>query len=133
MGVEYRTPTSVHAPIGKYSHIALADSVACLAGQVGVDLKGNIVGDSIALQTPQIFSNIGALLDELGLDFQHVLKFNTYVVGPEAMSEFYAAREKVFSNIFPDGIYPPNTLIGVTHLAEPALKVEVETLVALRP
>jgi 2-iminobutanoate/2-iminopropanoate deaminase len=38
----------------------------------------------------------------------------------------------VFSTYFPDGMYPPNTLLVVSRLVRPELRVEIEAM-AVRP
>jgi enamine deaminase RidA (YjgF/YER057c/UK114 family) len=39
-----------------------------------------------------------------------------------------AARTAVFAEIYPEGKYPPNTLVVVSRLVEPAFLVEVDAL-----
>jgi len=41
---------------------------------------------------------------------------------------FYEARAKVFAEMFPDGGYPPNTLLVVSRLVQPELLVEMSAL-----
>jgi enamine deaminase RidA (YjgF/YER057c/UK114 family) len=42
------------------------------------------------------------------------------------------ARQEVFPGWFPDGAYPPNTLLVVSRLVRPELRVEIEAM-AVRP
>ena len=43
-----------------------------------------------------------------------------------------AARREVFPGYYPDGAYPPNTLLVVSRLVQPELLVEIEAM-AVRP
>jgi hypothetical protein len=43
-----------------------------------------------------------------------------------------AARAEVFPRHFPDGVYPPNTLLVVSRLVQPELLVEIEAM-AVKP
>jgi hypothetical protein len=42
------------------------------------------------------------------------------------------ARQEAFPGLFPDGVYPPNTLLVVSRLVRPELLVEIEAM-AVRP
>jgi hypothetical protein len=42
------------------------------------------------------------------------------------------ARAKVFPRYFPDGAYPPNTLLIVSRLVKPELLIEIEAM-AVKP
>ncbi len=68
------------------------------------------------------------MLDGLGLGFGDILRFNTFIVGRESLKEFMAARLEVFAEIYPDGGYPPNTLLLVNGLVEEQFRIEIEAL-----
>ena len=42
------------------------------------------------------------------------------------------ARREAFPRYFPDGVYPPNTLLVVSRLVQPELLVEIEAM-AIKP
>ena len=42
-----------------------------------------------------------------------------------------AFRLRVFPSLFPDGVYPPNTLLVVDRLVQEPFLVEVQTVAAL--
>ena len=55
-------PTTTAHPIGLYSHMlrVKASELLFLAGQVGLDANGKLVGEGdVAAQTGQTFKNIG--------------------------------------------------------------------------
>ncbi len=116
---------------GAYSPASVAASgkLHSIAGQLGGTPDGQLPGDgSVFAQTKQSFANLGTVLAGLGLSFSDVLRFNTFIVGRESLSEFMTARKEVFAGIYPDGGYPPNTLVLVNGLVEEQFRVEIEAL-----
>ena len=90
---------------------------------------GSLPGDgSVHAQTRQSFANLGTVLTALGLQFTDVLRFSTFVVGRSSIEPFMKARLEVFAEIYPDGAYPPNTLVLVSGLVEEQFSVEIEAL-----
>ncbi len=122
-------PDSV-APPGLYSHIAIASSsqIIALSGQTGRDLSGNFAMNDIAAQSQQAFATIGQLLSAAKADWSAVVSFRVYVVGQANLRAFRAAREAIYTGIYPDGRYPANTLLVVAALGREEALVEVETL-----
>jgi enamine deaminase RidA (YjgF/YER057c/UK114 family) len=126
-----RKPEGLGEPLGRYSHVAVAapgGEIVVVAGQVGMDSDGVVAGGGVGAQTKKAFENLGTALAAAGAGFGDVLKTTTFLVGPELLPEFMAARGEAFAEIFPTGVYPPNTLLMVSRLVEPELLVEVEAL-----
>ena len=124
-------PAGVHAPIGAYSHLARAagGSTLYLAGQVGLDATGSLTGDGgTQAQTLETFRNIGHVLESAGASWADVVQFTTYLVGRAAVQPFLDARREAFAEFYPDGAYPPNTLLLVAGLVREDLLVEVTTI-----
>lgn len=131
MSVTYVNPEAVSAPAGQYSHVALAGPgrFAFVAGQVALDAGGALVGvDDPGAQFRQAFANLVAILDGVGAGPTDVVDLKTYLVGAESLASFRAARQVVFAEHYPAGEYPPNTLLIVSALVDPALKVEVSAI-----
>ena len=127
-------PGVAHRPVGRYSHIfrVEAGELLFIAGQVALDREGKLVGKAdAAAQTRQVFQNIGRLLESAGASFGNVVEFTTYLVGRESIQPFLDARTEVFSEAFPNGDYPPNTLLVISGLVSEDLLVEVSTVAAL--
>ena len=124
-------PDGVHPPIGAYAHLARASggSTLYLAGQVGLDATGGFSGDGgVHAQTLQTFHNIGRVLESAGASWANVVQFTTYLVGRAAVQPFLDARREAFAEFYPDGAYPPNTLLLVAGLVREDLLVEVTTI-----
>lgn len=121
-------PESVHAPLGQYHHLThvKVSELLFLAGQVAVDIDGNIVGEGdMAVQARKVFENIGNILKSAGASFDNVIEFTTYIVGRERVQEFLNARTEIFEDLYPNGDYPPNTLLVISGLAREALILEI--------
>lgn len=130
MSVHYVDPEGVHKPAGQYSHVAVAEPgrLAFVSGQVAVDADGEIVGDDVEAQFRQVFANLVANLAGVGASPTDVVELKTYVVGEENLASLREARRAVFAEHYPGGSYPPSTLLIVSGLADPRLKVEVSAI-----
>jgi 2-iminobutanoate/2-iminopropanoate deaminase len=128
------TPKHFGAPLGMYSHGMLAPGGALLvvAGQVGVGRDGKVAGDDVGSQTKQAFENVRAVLEAGGCRWRDVVRLQTFLVSADDIPGFMKARQEVFPGWFPDGAYPPNTLLVVSRLVRPELRVEIEVM-AVRP
>ena len=127
-------PASVASPLGSYSHAVKVNpgNLLYIAGQVGVDKSGELVGASdVAAQTKQVFRNIGAILAGAGASFSNVVEFTTYLVGRESVQPYLDARTEAFSTMFPDKDYPANTLLIIGGLIKEELLVEIKAVAAL--
>ena len=121
-------------PIGAYSAgmSVHAGRMVYVAGQVALDTDGNLVGPGdAAAQTKQVLANIGHILAGAGASFGNVVEFTTYVVGRDSVQQFIAGRTEVYPEIFPDGDYPPNTLLVVDGLVREDFLVEIKAVAAL--
>ena len=128
------TSDKAPAPLGAYSvgMTVNAGRLVYVAGQVGVDISGNLVGPGdAAAQTRQVLQNIGGVLEAAGAGFSNVVEFTTYVVGRSSVQGFIDGRNQVFPDTFPDGDYPPNTLLVVDGLVREEFLVEIKAVAAL--
>ena len=121
--------------LGLYSHamIAPAGEIVVVAGQVGMDAAGRLIGPSDAVaQTTQAFANIDAVLRAAGSRMGDVVRFQTFLTHASDIDGFMKARREVFPGYYPDGAYPPNTILVVSRLVKPELLVEIEAM-AVKP
>ncbi len=127
MSVVYSNPEGVHTPAGQYSHAALSEPGRHLfiSGQVGIGSDGELVGDDVGTQFKLAFANLVAILHSVGAKASDVVDMKTFLVGEESLTPWRAARQEVFAEHYPGGQFPPHTLLIVSALAAPELKVEV--------
>ena len=121
--------------LGMYSHgmTAPAGEIVVVAGQVGVNRAGKVVGPGdVGAQTKQALDNVGAVLQAAGCGMGDVIRFQTFLTHAADIEGFMQARHEVFPRHFPGGAYPPNTLLIVSRLVKPELLVEIEAM-AVKP
>jgi 2-iminobutanoate/2-iminopropanoate deaminase len=92
------------------------------AGAVGTDTNGKVPAE-IREQTHNTLENLRAVLTAAGSGFAHVLKATVYLTD---MNEF-AAMNDVYRSFFA-GDPPARTTVGVTALARPELRIEIEMI-----
>lgn len=133
MAIERQSPDGVAAPTGAYSHLAMTPPgvrLVWIAGQVGRRPDGTIPTDA-GDQTAVAFDNLEVLFVRSGLVFSDVVLFRTYLVGRSSMAGFSRARDERFTRWFGSQPPPPNTLVFVEGLADPAATVEIEVVGAV--
>lgn len=107
--------------VGPYSPAIKVGDFIFLSGQLPVNPEtGKIDSDDIKDQTRQCLLNAKALLEEVGIGFEYVLKTNVYLTD---MNDF-AAMNEVYAEFFQEP-YPARCAAGVNELALGA-KVEIE-------
>jgi enamine deaminase RidA (YjgF/YER057c/UK114 family) len=117
--------------LGMYSHgmVAAPGAIVVVAGQVGADAGGRPVGPGdVGAQTRQALANVDAVLRAAGASMGDVVRFQTFLTHASDIDGFMQARRDVFPTYFPDGVYPPNTLLIVSRLVQPELLVEIEAM-----
>ena len=67
------------------------------------------------------------------VDFRPIqsVQFTTYLVHSQDIPKFMAFRKREFPRLFPDGKYPPNTLLMIDRLVGEPFLVEVQPVAAL--
>jgi enamine deaminase RidA (YjgF/YER057c/UK114 family) len=127
-------PDTLGKPLGQYSHMTRvkASEYLFIAGQVAVDRDGKPVGaDDFDAQCVQTFANIEAALKSAGAGWSNVVEFTTYLVHSQDIAKFMKYRLREFPKLFPNGAYPPNTLLIVDRLVQEVFLVEVKVTAAL--
>jgi enamine deaminase RidA (YjgF/YER057c/UK114 family) len=132
--IKILNPDTLGKPLGQYSQITRvkASELLFIAGQVATDKSGKTIGaDDFDAQCRQTFANIEAALISQGASFANVVEFTTYLVHSQDIAKFMAYRLREFPRLFPNGIYPPNTLLIVDRLVQEQFLIEVHTVAAL--
>jgi len=133
MAVEHVNPDTLFR-LPAFSQIVVAPPgrLAFIAGQGPFDPGFNLVGgDDLKAQTIQAFRNLKAALAAVGATPADVVSTTFYVVDlDEAKTgEFVAGMNAALDG----NPFPPNasTLVGVTRLGHPAMKVEISAVAAI--
>jgi 2-iminobutanoate/2-iminopropanoate deaminase len=121
-------PPTLSKPPG-YTHVVEATTparIVYIAGQLGVGLDGNVVGDFRA-QAVQTFENLKAALATVGGGFEHVVKLNNYLVDIDDLPIFREVRDRYL----PKDNKPASTTLSISKLARAGATLEVEAVAVL--
>lgn len=132
--IKILNPDSLGKPLGQYSQVTRvrASEFLFLAGQLSTDRSGAIIGvDDFDTQCLQVFKNIETALASCEAGWKNVVQFTTYLVHSQDIQKFMKFRLREFPRLFPDGAYPPNTLLMVDRLVQEPFLVEVQAIAAL--
>jgi enamine deaminase RidA (YjgF/YER057c/UK114 family) len=128
------SPDTLGKPLGQYSQITRvkASEFVYIAGQLAADRDGKVVGaDDFDAQCVQVFANIETALKSVDAGWGNVIEFTTYLVHSQDIPKFMTYRKREFPRLFPNGAYPPNTLLMVDRLVQEPFLVEVKAIAAL--
>ncbi|MEU5183147.1 RidA family protein [Streptomyces longwoodensis] len=135
MTVQHFTPDGMLQPT-PYHHVAVGTGTkqVHVSGQIARRADGTPVapGD-LSGQVAQALRNTSVGLTGAGASFADVLRLTFYVTrwSPEKIGDFMAGVESVADEIGLRLPMPPASLIGVDHLFEPDVLVEVEATALL--
>jgi enamine deaminase RidA (YjgF/YER057c/UK114 family) len=130
--IKLLNPDTLGKPLGPYSHIARvkASEFLFIAGQVGADKEGK-AGATFDEQCSLTFQALGAALASQGAGFGNIVEFTTYMVHSQDIPKFMDWRRREFPKLFPNGAYPPNTLLIIDRLVKEELLIEISAVAAL--
>ena len=114
-------------PLGQYSHLARvkgATETLYIAGMLAA-------GDDFDTQCSGVFRQIETALKSAGAGWGSVAQFTTYLVHSQDIPKFMQWRLREFPQLFPNGAYPPNTLLVIDRLVAEQYLIEVQTVAAL--
>ena len=122
-------PETIHPPIGAYAHaIEVPESAKTMfiAGQVGIDIDGNVPAD-FAAQADLAWRNLMAILEFNGMRMKDVVKITHFLTDAADLPAYNEVRAKYLGEE-----RPASTLLIVAGLARPDLLVEVEMVAAIQ-
>lgn len=123
-------PPAIRPPFSRYAHGVLTPPGSALlvtSGQLGVG-PDDIVPDDVEAQCVLCFENLRAILDEAGMSFADVVRFNAFVTDRAFFPIYGAVRSRYVA-----GDTYASTLVIVSGFTRPEFKVEVEITAARLP
>src|SRR5436853_3970317 len=113
-------------PLGQYSHMTRvkANELLFIAGMLAS-------GETFDAQCGGAFDQIEQALKSAGAGWGNVVQFTTYLVHSQDIPKFMQWRLREFPRLFPNGAYPPNTLLIIDRLVGEQYLLEVQTVAAL--
>lgn len=129
-GTELKQVQTNPDPYAQYgiSQAIQVGNLVFVSGQVGMDLEGKIVSDDFDAQAEQAFRMLGLVLEAAGSGLDRVAKVNIYVTDMSRFATIVRLREKYFSKP-----YPADTIVEVSALGLPGLKIEIEAIGVIKP
>jgi 2-iminobutanoate/2-iminopropanoate deaminase len=115
------------APLSHYTDAVRFGNMLFVSGLTAHDASGKIVGGAdAAAQTRQILLNLKLVLDAAGATMADVLKVTVFLTDINDRAAINPVRQEFFGSA-----RPASTLIEVSRLALPEMKVEIEAVVGL--
>lgn len=101
------------APIGPYNQAVLVGNTLYTSGQIALDpATGELVMDSIEIETKQVMENMKAVLNEAGMTFKDVIKSSIFI---SDMNSFGKINE-VYGSYFNAETAPARETVEVANL-----------------
>ena len=114
-------------PLSHYTDAVRYGDVLYVSGIAPLDADGNLVGaDDAVAQTRQVLENMQLILEAAGTDFSQTLRVTVYLTDVADRTRINPVRQEFFGDA-----KPASTLIGISELAVPGMKVEIEAIVAI--
>lgn len=112
------------SPVGPYNQSTLAGNTLYLSGQIAIDAStGELVLDNIEAETHQVMKNLGHVLKEAGMTYEHIVKCSVFV----ADMHMYGRINAVYSEYFPEETAPARELVEVANLPK-FVNVEISAI-----
>ena len=112
------------AAVGPYSYAVKINYLLYCSGQIPLNKDGEVVNGSVTEQAEQVMKNIGAVLEEVGLDYSNVIKTMIFITD---MNDFQDVNE-VYGKYF-TGKLPARSCVEVSRLPKD-VNVEIEVIAA---
>jgi 2-iminobutanoate/2-iminopropanoate deaminase len=115
------------AALSHYTDAVRFGNILFVSGLTAHDAEGKLVGGTdAAAQTRQILVNLNRVLDAAGATMADVLKVTVFLTDINDRAAINPVRQEFFGSA-----RPASTLIEVSRLALPDMKVEIEAVVGL--
>jgi reactive intermediate/imine deaminase len=122
---EYRV-AGLPAPLSHYTDAVRFGDLLFVSGLTAHDAAGRLVEGDSAMQTKRILENLRLVLSAAGASVADVLKVTVYLTDISDRTLINPVRQEFFGNA-----RPASTLVEVSALALPGMRVEIEAIVGL--
>jgi len=106
---------------GSYSRAVVDGDFCFVAGTTGYDYEAMTIPEDAAAQARNVFLNIGKALDMAGFAFADIVRMTQYVTDIR-----YGDAIRPVVAEFLGSVRPASTLVAVSALATPEMKIEIE-------
>ncbi|HEV7574939.1 MAG TPA: RidA family protein [Caldimonas sp.] len=122
---EYRV-AGLPAPLSHYTDAVRFGDLLFVSGLTAHDAEGRLVDGDAAMQTRQILTNLQLVLAAAGASLADVLKVTVYLTDIADRAIINPVREEFFGRF-----RPASTLVEVSALALPGMRVEIEAIAGI--
>ena len=127
MREEFRVE-GLNEPVSHYTDAVRWGDLLFISGLAPLDEAGRLVGGGdVAAQTRQIFLNMAKILEAAGARFEDVLRVTVYLTDIADRPKINPVRREFFG-----ATRPASTLVEVSALVVPGMKVEIEAIAGLK-
>jgi 2-iminobutanoate/2-iminopropanoate deaminase len=112
-------------PVSHYCHVTKAGNLIWVSGTVGIAADGSIPS-GVVEQFEVAIANMDACLKAVGAGSEHVVKVVVYLTDIDDRAKINPVRQQYFGEH-----RPASTLVEVSALVLPGLKVEIEAQAVL--
>jgi len=106
---------------GSYSRAVVDGDFCFVAGTTGYDYEAMTIPEDAAAQARNVFVNIGKTLEMAGFAFADIVRMTQYVTDIR-----YGDAIRPVVAEYLGSVRPASTLVAVSGLATPEMKVEIE-------
>ena len=111
-------------PIGPYSQAVLVGNILYTSGQIALHPEtGELVIDSIDLETTQVMENLKAVLEAANMTFENVIKASIFI---SDMNSFGAVNA-IYGQYFDEATAPARETVEVANLPK-FVNVEISVI-----
>jgi len=115
------------APIGPYNQAVLKGNMLYTSGQIAIDPEtGSLVLGDIKTETKLVMENLKAILTEVGMTFENVLKTSIFISDMENFSRI----NEVYATYFNEATAPARETVEVANLPK-YVNVEISLIASL--
>ena len=107
---------NAHAALGPYSQAKLCGNVLYTSGQLGMDPATGNLPEGVEAQAEQALKNLGAILNEAGMDYADVVKTTVFLADINDFAAINAIYAKYFT-----GETPARSCVQIAALPKAAL------------
>ena len=104
-----------------YSRAVVSDDEVHISGTTGYDYAKMAMPDDVAEQTRNIFATFAEIMKEAGGELADIVRLRTFVTDAADCEAVLKVQGEVFG-----AIRPAATIVVVTALLKPEMKVEIE-------
>jgi len=114
------------APIGPYNQAIVSNGMLYISGQIAINPETNeLISGDAATETHQSMRNLAAILEEVGINFNHVVKTTIFLSG----MDLFAQVNEVYGSYF-SGDYPARETVAVKGLPK-GVNVEISMIAVM--